>query len=400
MMFPAELGGSSLSATAYQRLQQCPLADPPCGDQKVSGRFWRVAETSKRWTRVRRLPFHIKPRAVCAPACPRPAVGCRVWHAGACAGAQLARQRPGLLEQQERARLRYGLPVGQWLQWVHLQRNAFFRWAGGLGCWWMSNYHSSTLTYYLFPPDLSPLCPRLCVCAGRCCLKSGATGDAQLSDQGDQMYYRLPAGTTAEDGFFTQRTPWGGVPALGTSTTTTAAAPSSPGLASGSTCLQTSCSDAQPPAYSCSQEASWGKCGEAWMQPYCQQTCKRCPCAPADAVAVATPTATSSAATPGPSALSPLVPAPTTSPPASPAASILAAGSTLPPPTTTTACTCTDVQPNRYLCTDEARWGKCSAGFMQATKTLPEGKGMRLVEGGQGALCLPGCDWPPNQMTA
>lgn len=35
MMFPSQLGGSSLSAAAYQRLASCPVADPPCADQKV-----------------------------------------------------------------------------------------------------------------------------------------------------------------------------------------------------------------------------------------------------------------------------------------------------------------------------------------------------------------------------
>lgn len=35
LMFPSELGGASLSSAAYQRLQQCPVADPPCADQQV-----------------------------------------------------------------------------------------------------------------------------------------------------------------------------------------------------------------------------------------------------------------------------------------------------------------------------------------------------------------------------
>lgn len=35
LMFPMELGGSALSDVAMQRLSQCPVADPPCQDQKV-----------------------------------------------------------------------------------------------------------------------------------------------------------------------------------------------------------------------------------------------------------------------------------------------------------------------------------------------------------------------------
>ncbi|KAI7845189.1 hypothetical protein COHA_001234 [Chlorella ohadii] len=39
LMFPTELGGGSLSAAAYQRLQQCPVADPPCADQQSATVF-------------------------------------------------------------------------------------------------------------------------------------------------------------------------------------------------------------------------------------------------------------------------------------------------------------------------------------------------------------------------
>lgn len=35
MLFPASLGGSSLSKPAFERLQECPVADPPCDDQQV-----------------------------------------------------------------------------------------------------------------------------------------------------------------------------------------------------------------------------------------------------------------------------------------------------------------------------------------------------------------------------
>lgn len=38
MMFPSSMGGSSLSSEAFKRLQQCPVADPPCTDQQVGAR--------------------------------------------------------------------------------------------------------------------------------------------------------------------------------------------------------------------------------------------------------------------------------------------------------------------------------------------------------------------------
>lgn len=110
------------------------------------------------------------------------------------------------------------------------------------------------------PPDCHPP-------AARCCLVSGPSwGDAKLSAEGSQMYYRMPAGTTAEDNFFTQRTPWGGgmpatlAPAVasGSSSGTsagpqiTAAAPTVPSAAA---CNQTACADVQPPGgWTCAQQ--------------------------------------------------------------------------------------------------------------------------------------------------
>lgn len=37
---------------------------------------------------------------------------------------------------------------------------------------------------------------------GKCCLKSGPSNDKQLNVQGWQMFWKLPAGVTAEDGMF------------------------------------------------------------------------------------------------------------------------------------------------------------------------------------------------------
>lgn len=38
-----------------------------------------------------------------------------------------------------------------------------------------------------------------------------------------------------------------------------------------------SCEDVPAPgAYTCAQQAQWGKCDEAWMSSYCAKTCGRC----------------------------------------------------------------------------------------------------------------------------
>ena len=38
-----------------------------------------------------------------------------------------------------------------------------------------------------------------------------------------------------------------------------------------------SCSDVAPDAkYTCAQQASWGKCGEAWMKGFCCRSCFAC----------------------------------------------------------------------------------------------------------------------------
>ncbi|KAL4451254.1 hypothetical protein ABPG77_009326 [Micractinium sp. CCAP 211/92] len=36
------------------------------------------------------------------------------------------------------------------------------------------------------------------------------------------------------------------------------------------------CDDRPPPTYTCSQQKEWGKCGEAFMAPFCDLTCGRC----------------------------------------------------------------------------------------------------------------------------
>ena len=46
---------------------------------------------------------------------------------------------------------------------------------------------------------------------------------------------------------------------------------------SGSGSSSSQCTDLQPPGrYSCSQQASWGKCGESWMVGKCNKSCGRC----------------------------------------------------------------------------------------------------------------------------
>ncbi len=72
------------------------------------------------------------------------------------------------------------------------------------------------------------------------------------------------------------------------------------------------CTDTPPDSnYSCAQQKSWGKCGESWMQNYCNQSCGRC------------------------------------------------TSSTPPPP-------CTDNPPDaNYTCAQQKSWGKCGESWMQ-----------------------------------
>ena len=92
-------------------------------------------------------------------------------------------------------------------------------------------------------------------------------------------------------------------------------------------------------------QAAFGKCDEPWMVSFCQQTCKRCPCAGGSAVS-GSATATSSAPSPSPASNS---------------------------PTASSSCSCSDVPPGRFWCKDEAAWSKCGAAYMQPTAKLPEG---------------------------
>ena len=61
------------------------------------------------------------------------------------------------------------------------------------------------------------------------------------------------------------------------------------------------CTDRPPPSYSCAQQHTWGKCGEAWMAPYCARTCGRCGGGDARP-AVARPAAPAPPASPAPPA--------------------------------------------------------------------------------------------------
>ena len=38
-----------------------------------------------------------------------------------------------------------------------------------------------------------------------------------------------------------------------------------------------------------------------------------------------------------------------------------------------TSCTCSDIQPNHYFCSDEAKWQKCGQGYMKPDSQVPEG---------------------------
>ncbi|KAL4458150.1 hypothetical protein ABPG75_013015 [Micractinium tetrahymenae] len=290
MMFPTELGGSSLSAAAYQRLASCPVSDPPCTDQKASFLFGTMGPALVPSLATSLTCLTGKAERDCAVAC-------------------LATS----------------------------------------GCDGFSfNALSST---------------------SKCCLQSGPSREAKWSPQGDLFYFRMPAGTTAEDPFFTQSTPWAGAATSSSSTAASSAAPAASTASTGSgsstvaslaasstpapACNQTGCSDANPPGgWTCSQQKDWGKCGDAWMAPFCQQTCGRCPCAP------------STSPSPSPStSFAEFFSAPSPLPSPSPS----------PSPSPDPSCTCTDVQPNKYPCADEARWGKCGQGYMRPNADLPEG---------------------------
>ena len=114
LMFPSELGGASLSSTAYQRLQQCPVADPPCADQQVGagGREGAACARAAAWLQPPAAP--LKPQ----PAAPPPlcAVLHRVWHAGPRCAARQQRPEHELPERQVRARLRCRLRLHQRLR--------------------------------------------------------------------------------------------------------------------------------------------------------------------------------------------------------------------------------------------------------------------------------------------
>jgi len=87
--------------------------------------------------------------------------------------------------------------------------------------------------------------------------------------------------------------------------------------------------------YTCSQQAQFGKCGQSFLQsPNCDLSCLRC-------VGGGPPTST-----------------PIRTPSLAP----------IPPPTTVSASNCFDIYPysDGYTCAQQAAWGKCSLSFMQS----------------------------------
>jgi len=95
-----------------------------------------------------------------------------------------------------------------------------------------------------------------------------------------------------------------------------------------------------PGPYSCAQQAGWGKCGEPWMQGFCQQTCNTCPAA--------------RSSTPLPSN------AVSESPPAYTATTL--------PDTAVAHCGCRlrrcEYSWQPYSCAQQQGWGKCNASWM------------------------------------
>ncbi|DBB06710.1 TPA: hypothetical protein ACH3X1_012211 [Trebouxia sp. C0004] len=83
-------------------------------------------------------------------------------------------------------------------------------------------------------------------------------------------------------------------------------------------CTAAACTDTPPNSqYTCAQQAGWGKCSQAFLAGFCDQSCGRCQ---------------------------------STAAPTTPAVA---------------AASCTDIPPNnQYTCTQQAGWGKCNEAFM------------------------------------
>eukprot|EP00884_Botryococcus_braunii_P020648 jgi/Botrbrau1/7267/Bobra.0318s0005.2 len=108
-----------------------------------------------------------------------------------------------------------------------------------------------------------------------------------------------------------------------------------------------SCLDRSPDEkYTCTQQAAWGKCEEAWMAKggFCKKACNRCaPPGPPEPPSPPSP----------PAPLTPPSPSPPPEPPSPPA----------PPPPPI----CPDDPPkgNNYTCRQLAAWGKCGEAYME-----------------------------------
>jgi hypothetical protein len=126
-----------------------------------------------------------------------------------------------------------------------------------------------------------------------------------------------------------------------------------------------SCSDTAPDGnYSCAQQKEWGKCGDAFMQGYCNMSCGRCG---AQGAAQPTPSGTSCAGG--------MVDAGYGCQPGSDWGSDWAGGvpsgdpgaSSGPfGPAPQSSAACDDTPPDgAYTCTQQKEWGKCGEAFMQ-----------------------------------
>ncbi|PSC71429.1 hypothetical protein C2E20_5236 [Micractinium conductrix] len=252
MTFPAALGGSGLSKAAYSRLSLCPVADPPCADQKAGAVFGTLGPALMPTSAGADLAcLSGKQERECAAACMSTA-GCGGFSFNALVTPTRCclKSSPG--------------------------------WEG------QSLSRTGEQMYYHLP--------------------------AGTTTEDDMFAQRTPWGGGAIAPAAATPTPTtSAAPSTASAASPVSGVPSAP-TASDAPCAQTACDDRQPPGgWTCKQQArstrgkDWGKCGEPWMAGFCLQTCNKCPCGAASPPVSAAP-ATAPSATPSPSP-SPAAPA-------------------------------------------------------------------------------------------
>lgn len=129
--------------------------------------------------------------------------------------------------------------------------------------------------------------------AGRGLLQSGSCEDVALA-----FYCR----SVTNFGLCSFNTPWclescGACPGPRVQSASEEVPPLNPDEVFEASACRDGCCDVAPPAstYSCEQQATWGKCDEAWLAGFCDLSCGRCAPSEADVAANATANATADA---------------------------------------------------------------------------------------------------------